>query len=119
MINIISQDRRTIVNAESIEKIEVDGGVIFATTINGGVTELGRYQEKASLEKVMDYIALSMAGAVGGKAIIMPTEDAVKKSHKTFKSFLKDLEAKKTETTVKLTPEAKEALDKLKGGEGK
>lgn len=108
MVFILSQGRASLVNTEDIEYISENGGYVTAHLRNSKTERmLGFYEDTDNCEKVMKFLALSLAEANGKKAIIMPSEDIVKN-------------LRQATTTVELAPEIKEILDGLmKGGEGK
>ena len=110
MIIILSQDRKNILNADAVERIYVDGNTIYAATLGGGVTELGKYEKDENVAKVMIYISFSIGSAKdGGKMVVIPSEDTV--------SNEKEIVAKVI--GAEIAPELKAYLDKKRGGEGK
>jgi len=125
MTCILTQDRQNIINADSVERISVDAGVISAHTLGGAVITIGTYKKPESVTKVMNYIAFSLASSEekGGKTIVMPSEEVVGNDKAIAENFIKAMLAKKAEgqptATVDLSPELKEFLEKMKGGDGK
>ena len=125
MVTILTQDRKSILNVETVDRIYVDGGTIYAQGLGGTVTEVGRYEKPANIVKVMNYIAFSLASAAkdGGKTVIIPSEEVVSNDKDIAERYIKAFMEKKGETafagTVELSPELKGFLEKLKGGDGK
>lgn len=124
MVTILTQDRKSILNVETVDRIYVDGGTIYAQGLGGTVTEVGRYEKPANIVKVMNYIAFSLASAAkdGGKTVIIPSEEVVGNDKDIVAQILKAVREKKTDagiTLVEIAPELKDYLDGLKGGDGK
>lgn len=124
MVTILTQDRKSILNVETVDRIYADGGTIYAQSITGTVTEVGRYEKPANIVKVMNYIAFSLASAAkdGGKAVIIPSEEVVSNDKDIVTQILKAVREKKADagiTLVEIAPELKDYLDRLKGGDGK
>ena len=123
MVSILSQDRQNIINAEATERISVDGKVVYAHTFGGAVIEIGKYDKPESLAKVMVYIAFSMATAneKGGKTVVMPSENTIINDKAIAENYIKVFLEKKQagQATVDLSPELKDFLEKMKGGDGK
>ena len=124
MITILTQDRKSILNVETVDRIYVDGGTIYAQGLGGTVTEVGRYEKPANIVKVMNYIAFSLASAAkdGGKTVIIPSEEVVSNDKDIVAQILKAVREKKADagiTLVEIAPELKDYLDGLKGGDGK
>lgn len=124
MVMILTQDRKSILNVETVDRIYVDGGTIYAQGLGGTVTEVGRYEKPANIVKVMNYIAFSLASAAkdGGKTVIIPSEEAVSNDKDIVAQILKAVREKKADagiTLVEIAPELKDYLDGLKGGDGK
>lgn len=124
MVTILTQDRKSILNVETVDRIYVDGGTIYAQGIGGTVTEVGRYEKPANIVKVMNYIAFSLASAAkdGGKTVIIPSEEVVSNDKDIVAQILKAVREKKADagiTLVEIAPELKDYLDGLKGGDGK
>lgn len=123
MVSILSQDRQNIINAEATERISVDGMVVYAHTFGGAVIEIGKYDKPESLAKVMVYIAFSMATAneKGGKTVVMPSENTIINDKAIAENYIKAFLEKKQagQATVDLSPELKDFLEKMKGGDGK
>ncbi len=124
MVMILTQDRKNILNVETVDRIYVDGGVIYAQSLGGTVTEVGRFEKPANIVKVMNYIAFSLASAAkdGGKTVIIPSEEVVSNDKDIVAQILKAVREKKADagiTLVEIAPELKDYLDGLKGGDGK
>lgn len=124
MVMILTQDRKSILNVETVDRIYVDGGTIYAQGLGGTVTEVGRYEKPANIVKVMNYIAFSLASAAkdGGKTVIIPSEEVVSNDKDIVAQILKAVREKKADagiTLVEIAPELKDYLDGLKGGDGK
>lgn len=124
MVTILTQDRKSILNVETVDRIYVDGGTIYAQGLGGTVTEVGRYENPANIVKVMNYIAFSLASAAkdGGKTVIIPSEEVVSNDKDIVAQILKAVREKKADagiTLVEIAPELKDYLDGLKGGDGK
>ncbi len=124
MVMILTQDRKNILNVETVDRIYVDGGVIYAQSLGGTVTEVGRYEKPANIVKVMNYIAFSLASAAkdGGKTVIIPSEEVVSNDKDIVAQILKAVREKKADagiTLVEIAPELKDYHDGLKGGDGK
>lgn len=124
MVTILTQDRKSILNVETVDRIYVDGGTIYAQGLGGTVTEVGRYEKPANIVKVMNYIAFSLASAAkdGGKTVIIPSEEVVGNDKDIVAQILKAVREKKADagiTLVEIAPELKDYLDGLKGGDGK
>ena len=124
MVTILTQDRKSILNVETVDRIYVDGGTIYAQDLGGTVTEVGRYEKPANIVKVMNYIAFSLASAAkdGGKTVIIPSEEVVSNDKDIVAQILKTVREKNTGagiTLVEIAPELKDYLDGLKGGDGK
>ena len=124
MVTILTQDRKSILNVETVDRIYVDGGTIYAQGLGGTVTEVGRYEKPANIVKVMNYIAFSLASTAkdGGKTVIIPSEEVVGNDKDIVAQILKAVREKKTDagiTLVEIAPELKDYLDELKGGDGK
>lgn len=123
MVSILSQDRQNIINAEATERISVDGKVVYAHTFGGAVIEIGKYDKPESLAKVMVYIAFSMATAneKGGKTVVMPSENTIINDKAIAENYIKAFLEKKQagQATVDLSPELKDFLERMKGGDGK
>jgi hypothetical protein len=124
MVTILTQDRKSILNVETVDRIYVDGGTIYAQGLGGTVTEVGRYEKPANIVKVMNYIAFSLASAAkdGGKTVIIPSEEVVSNDKDIVAQILKAVREKKADagiTLVEIAPELKDYLDGLKGGDGK
>ena len=124
MVTILTQDRKSILNVETVDRIYVDGGTIYAQGLGGTVTEVGRYEKPANIVKVMNYIAFSLASAAkdGGKTVIIPSEEVVSNDKGIVAQILKAVREKKADagiTLVEIAPELKDYLDGLKGGDGK
>ncbi len=124
MVMILTQDRKSILNVETVDRIYVDGGTIYAQGLGGTVTEVGRYEKPANIVKVMNYIAFSLASAAkdGGKTVIIPSEEVVGNDKDIVAQILKAVREKKADagiTLVEIAPELKDYLDGLKGGDGK
>ena len=124
MLTILTQDRKSILNVETVDRIYVDGGVIYAQSLGGTVTEVGRFEKPANIVKVMNYIAFSLASAAkdGGKTVIIPSEEVVSNDKDIVAQILKAVREKKADagiTLVEIAPELKDYLDGLKGGDGK
>ena len=124
MVMILTQDRKSILNVETVDRIYVDGGTIYAQGLGGTVTEVGRYEKPANIVKVMNYIAFSLASAAkdGGKTVIIPSEEVVSNDKGIVAQILKAVREKKADagiTLVEIAPELKDYLDGLKGGDGK
>ena len=124
MVMILTQDRKNILNVETVDRIYVDGGVIYAQSLGGTVTEVGRFEKPANIVKVMNYIASSLASAAkdGGKTVIIPSEEVVSNDKDIVAQILKAVREKKADagiTLVEIAPELKDYLDGLKGGDGK
>lgn len=124
MVTILTQDRKSILNVETVDRIYVDGGTIYAQGLGGTVTEVGRYEKPANIVKVMNYIAFSLASAAkdGGKTVIIPSEEVVSNDKDIVAQILKAVREKKVDagiTLVEIAPELKDYLDGLKGGDGK
>ncbi|MBQ8331094.1 MAG: hypothetical protein IJX94_01175 [Clostridia bacterium] len=119
MIAILSQDRKNILNADSVERIYVDGNTIYAKTLTGTVTELGTYEKTENIAKVMLYIGFASAAAKdGGKLVVVPSEETVGNEKEIAAKALAAM-CKDGTVDVKIAPELKAYLDKMKGGEGK
>lgn len=122
MVSILSQDRQNIINAESTERISIDGGAVYAHTFGGAVIEIGKYDKPESLAKVMVYIAFSMATAneKGGKTVVMPSENTIINDKAIAENYIKAFFEKKQagQATVDLSPELKDFLERMKGGDG-
>ena len=124
MVTILTQDRKSILNVETVDRIYVDGGTIYAQGIGGTVTEVGRFEKTANIVKVMNYIAFSLASAAkdGGKTVIIPSEEVVSNDKDIVAQIIKAVREKKADagiTLVEIAPELKDYLDGLKGGDGK
>lgn len=124
MVTILTQDRKSILNVETVDRIYVDGGTIYAQGLGGTVTEVGRYEKPANIVKVMNYIAFSLASAAkdGGKTVIIPSEEVVSNDKGIVAQIIKAVREKKADagiTLVEIAPELKDYLDGLKGGDGK
>ena len=125
MVMILTQDRKSILNVETVDRIYVDGGVIYAQGIGGTVTEVGKFEKPANIAKVMNYIAFSLAAASkdGGKTVIIPSEEVVANDKEIAERYIKAFMEKKGETafagTIDLSPELKEFIEKMRGGDGK
>lgn len=124
MVTILTQDRKSILNVETVDRIYVDGGTIYSQGLGGTVTEVGRYEKPANIVKVMNYIAFSLASAAkdGGKTVIIPSEEVVSNDKDIVAQILKAVREKKADagiTLVEIAPELKDYLDGLKGGDGK
>ena len=124
MVTILTQDRKSILNVETVDRIYVDGGTIYAQGLGGTVTEVGRYEKPANIVKVMNYIAFSLASAAkdGGKTVSIPSEEVVSNDKDIVAQILKAVREKKADagiTLVEIAPELKDYLDGLKGGDGK
>ena len=124
MVTILTQDRKSILNVETVDRIYVDGGTIYAQGIGGTVTEVGRFEKTANIVKVMNYIAFSLASAAkdGGKTVIIPSEEVVSNDNDIVAQIIKAVREKKADagiTLVEIAPELKDYLDGLKGGDGK
>ena len=124
MVTILTQDRKSILNVETVDRIYVDGGTIYAQGLGGTVTEVGRYEKPANIVKVMNYIAFSLASTAkdGGKTVVIPSEEVVGNDKDIVAQILKAVREKKTDagiTLVEIAPELKDYLDGLKGGDGK
>lgn len=124
MVTILTQDRKSILNVETVDRIYVDGGTIYAQGLGGTVTEVGRYEKPANIVKVMNYIAFSLASTAkdGGKTVIIPSEEVVGNDKDIVAQILKAVREKKADagiTLVEIAPELKDYLDGLKGGDGK
>lgn len=124
MVTILTQDRKSILNVETVDRIYVDGGTIYAQGLGGTVTEVGRFEKPANIVKVMNYIAFSLASAAkdGGKTVIIPSEEVVSNDKDIVAQILKAVREKKVDagiTLVEIAPELKDYLDGLKGGDGK
>lgn len=124
MVTILTQDRKSILNVETVDRIYVDGGTIYAQGLGGTVTEVGRYEKPANIVKVMNYIAFSLASAAkdGGKTVIIPSEEVVSNDKDIVAQILKAVREKKADagiTLVEIAPELKDYLDGLKGGDSK
>lgn len=124
MVTILTQDRKNILNFETVDRIYADGGVIYAQSIGGTVTEVGRFEKPANIVKVMNYITFSLASAAkdGGKTVIIPSEEVVSNDKDIVAQILKAVREKKADagiTLVEIAPELKGYLDGLKGGDGK
>jgi len=124
MVTILTQDRKSILNVETVDRIYVDGGTIYAQGLGGTVTEVGRFEKPANIVKVMNYIAFSLASAAkdGGKTVIIPSEEVVSNDKDIVAQILKAVREKKADagiTLVEIAPELKDYLDGLKGGDGK
>ena len=124
MVTILTQDRKSILNVDTVDRIYVDGGTIYAQGIGGTVTEVGRYEKPANIVKVMNYIAFSLASAAkdGGKTVIIPSEEVVSNDKDIVAQILKTVREKKADAgiaLVEIAPELKDYLDGLKGGDGK
>ena len=124
MVTILTQDRKIILNVETVDRIYVDGGTIYAQGLGGTITEVGRYEKPANIVKVMNYIAFSLASAAkdGGKTVIIPSEEVVSNDKDIVAQILKAVREKKADagiTLVEIAPELKDYLDGLKGGDGK
>ena len=110
MVVILSQDRRNIINADTVERIYADGNTIYAATLGGGVTELGAYEKNENVAKVMIYISFAIGTAKdGGKMIAIPTEDTVSNEKEIVARVI----------GAEIAPELKAYLDKKRGGESK
>lgn len=124
MVTILTQDRKSILNVETVDRIYVDGGTIYAQGLGGTVTEVGRYEKPANIVKVMNYIAFSLASAAkdGGKTVVIPSEEVVSNDKDIVAQILKTVREKNAGagiTLVEIAPELKDYLDGLKGGDGK
>lgn len=124
MVTILTQDRKSILNVDTVDRIYVDGGTIYAQGIGGTVTEVGRFENPANIVKVMNYIAFSLASAAkdGGKTVVIPSEEIVSNDKDIVAKILKAVREKKADagiTLVEIAPELKDYLDGLKGGDGK
>lgn len=124
MVTILTQDRKSILNVETVDRIYEDGGTIYAQGLGGTVTEVGRYEKPANIVKVMNYIAFSLASAAkdGGKTVIIPSEEVVSNDKDIVAQILKAVREKKADagiTLVEIAPELKDYLDGLKGGDSK
>lgn len=124
MVMILTQDRKSILNVETVDRIYVDGGTIYAQGLGGTVTEVGRYEKPTNIVKVMNYIAFNLASAAkdGGKTVIIPSEEVVSNDKDIVAQILKAVREKKADagiTLVEIAPELKDYLDGLKGGDGK
>lgn len=124
MVTILTQDRKSILNVETVDRIYVDGGTIYAQGLGGTVTEVGCFEKPANIVKVMNYIAFSLASAAkdGGKTVIIPSEEVVSNDKDIVAQILKAVREKKADagiTLVEIAPELKDYLDGLKGGDGK
>lgn len=123
MTSILTQDRKNIISAEALERISVDGAEVYAHTLGGAVITIGKYEKAESLSKVMTYIAFSLASSTdkGGKTIVMPSENVVLNDKAIAENYIKAMLEKKQQgqATVDLSPELKEFLEKMKGGDSK
>ena len=124
MVAILSQDRRNIVNAETVERIYVDGCTINAQTLCGDVITLGIYEKTEVLAKVMIYISFRLATAKETeKMVVIPSEDTVVNDKEIVAKYIKSMQAHKAGpgvVGVELAPELKKILDdKKKGGDKK
>lgn len=119
MVVILSQDRKNILNADTVERIYVDGNTIYAQQLGGTVTELGTYKKTENVAKVMIYVGFAI-GAVkdGGKLVVIPSEETIGNEKEIA---AKTLAAMNKEGTigVEISPEFKKYLDQKKGGNGK
>lgn len=125
MTCILTQDRQNIINADSVERISVDAGVICAHTLGGAVVTIGTFEKPESVTKVMTYIAFSFASSSDkeGKTIVIPSEEVVGNDKAIAENLIKAMLAKKAEgqptAAVDLSPELKAFIEKMKGGDSK
>ena len=124
MVMILTQNRKSILNVETVDRIYVDGWTIYAQSLGGTVTEVGSFKKPENITKVMNYIAFSIASASkdGGKTVVIPSEEVVSNDKDIVAQILKAVREKKAGadiTLVEIAPELKDYLDGLKGGDAK
>lgn len=120
MVAILSQDRKNIINADTVERIYVDGNTIYAQMLCGTVTELGAYEKAESVAKVMIYIGFSIAQAKdGGKIVVIPAEETISNEKEIAANVMAAMNKEGVHGVIELSPELKAYIDKKRGGESK
>lgn len=131
MTTIISQDKKSIINSEAIERItaepmKTDNGVgIWVHTLNGADILVGTFNNTKNADKVMTYIAFALTAS--DKATVIPSNATVENDKEIAGKFIgkaiEDILKKKNPTAeikveeVSIDPKIKEFLENLKGGE--
>ncbi len=78
MITIHSQGKLTLINAERISVLEIDGFSIVAKLVDDDQPHiLGIYNNQEDCKKVMAWLAASLSVANDNKALTMPTAEVV------------------------------------------
>lgn len=125
MVTILTQDRKNILNAETIDRIYVDGGTIYAESMGRTVTEVGSFEKPENIVKVMNYIAFGLTSVAndGGKTVVIPSEEVVSNDKEIAEKYIKAILEKRTggpvAGVIDLSHELKAYIEKMKGGDGK
>lgn len=121
MVCILSQDRRSIINVETVKRIFVDQDTIYTLSLDDDVFAIGTYKKPENVLSIMQYIGFSMASAKdGNKTIIIPSENAVPSGKEIADRIEKAAREKKEQSEkpeAELTPEFKAILERWKGGD--
>lgn len=89
---IVSQDKKTIVNAETVERIYAQSKEIFAVTHLGATVSLGSYSTEENALQAMDYIFFGLSIQEDLCGVPAPSDEnmtaAVKRDAAAFVEFL-------------------------------
>lgn len=125
MVTILTQDRKNILNAETIDRIYVDGGTIYAESMGRTVTAVGSFEKPENIVKMMNYIAFGLTSAKndGEKTVVIPSEEVVSNDKEIAEKYIKAILEERTggpvAGVIDLSPELKAYIEKKKGGDGK
>lgn len=121
MVVIISQNRKTIVNAEAIESISYSGNGLLTAVTQHQTVLLGTYRDPHNAVKIINYLGFFMGAAKDGcKTIILPSENVVAKDREIAETLINAMRENKEGaniSSIELAPEIEEYLRKRKGGD--